>query len=424
MLDITFIRENKDLIELAAQKKHVEFDVNKLLSVDEKRRELLGSIEEKRAKQNEVSKRISDKSISSEERGFLINDMRDLKEELSKEEDELKKVMKKWRDLMLRVPNIPDVSVPEGKSDEENVEIKTWGDLPKFDFPPKNHVELMTSLDMVDLERGSKVHGFRGYFLKNDAVLLSWAIWNYAQQFFLKKNFQPFLPPTVVKKEYFYGTGHLPNDAEDLYKTQDDDYLAGTSEVPMMAYHADETLKKEDLPKRYLAFSPCYRREAGSYGKDTRGLYRVHEFYKLEQVILTEASHDESVRLHEEINRNVEEFIESLGLPYRQVLNCGGDLGLGQVKKYDIELWRPASETYGEISSASYFHDFQSRRFNIRYTDEEGKSRYVHSLNSTAVPTPRILIALLENYQNADGSITVPEVLREFLGKDTISKAN
>ena len=203
--------------------------------------------------------------------------------------------------------------------------------------------------------------------------------------------------PALVRKSNLFGTGHLPNDAEDVYHTQDEDYLAGTAEIATMGYYSDEVLDGKQLPVKFLSFSPCYRREAGSHGKDTKGLIRVHEFYKVEQVILCEASHEESVKWHEWLNKNTEEFIETLGIPYHTVINCGGDLGQGQVKKYDIELWVPMEEKYREISSASYFHDFQTRRFNIRYRDSEGKMQYTHSLNCTAIPTPRILVSLVEN---------------------------
>jgi seryl-tRNA synthetase len=239
---------------------------------------------------------------------------------------------------------------------------------------------------------------------------------------FLKKGFSPMIVPSLVKRENFVGSGYLPQAEEDLYKTQDGDYLAGTAEVATMGYHADEVLDAAKLPLKYLSFSPCFRREAGSHGKDVKGLIRVHEFFKLEQVILGEASQEASVKYHEELNRNTEEFIELLGIPYHTVANCGGDLGLGQVKKYDIELWVPLENKYREISSASYFHDFQTRRLNIRYRDAEGKMRYAHSLNSTAIPTPRILVSLVENYQQADGTIRVPEALQPYLGKKVISR--
>ena len=419
MLDINFIRENLDAVKAGARKKHIEVDLDKLIEFDDKRRALLQSIEEKRAKQNEVSKKVA--SASDSEKISLIAEMQKLKSELKKEEEEFKKVMQAWRELMLQVPNIPDISVPEGKDDEENVEVKTWGDPTKFDFEPKSHIDLMLDLDMVDFERGVKVAGFRGYFLKGDGAVLAWAVWQAAQKHFLEKGFEALQVPSLVRKETLMGTGYLPGGEDDLYKTQDDMYLAGTGEVATMAYFMDEVLAKEDLPKKFLAFSPCFRREAGSHGKDTKGLIRVHEFFKWEQVVLCEASHEESVRWHEWINRNTEEFVEKLGIPYRTVVNCGGDLGLGQVKKYDIELWVPSENKYREISSASYFHDFQTRRLNIRYKDGD-KLRFVHSLNSTAAPTPRFLVSIVENNQQADGSIKIPEILQPFMGKDVIKK--
>jgi len=421
MLDIKFIRENADLVTLAATKKKIRFDVRELLAVDEKRVELSREVDHLREEQNRVTKTVSE-TQDEDKRAELIRHMREHKERLSTKETELKELVKEWQALMLQVPNIPDVSVPDGDSDADNRPIKEWGTKASFDFPAKDHVELMTSLRMVDFERGVKVHGFRGYFLTGAGSDLSWAIWNYAREFFGAKGFVPVIAPAIVRKEHFYGTGHLPGDAEDIYKTQDDDYMTGTAEVPLMGYHAQEVIDAKEFPIKYLGFTPCYRREAGSYGKDTRGLIRVHEFYKLEQVILCEASHEESVRLHDWLNRNTEEFIESLGIPYRTVVNCGGDLGQGQVKKYDIELWVPGEETYREISSASYFHDFQTRRFNIRYKDSEGKLKFAHSLNCTAIPTPRILVSLIENFQQADGTIRIPEALQKYMGgKEFIS---
>jgi seryl-tRNA synthetase len=419
MLDIKFIRENLDIVKMAATKKHITVDLDRLMSVDDSRRELMSSVELKKAEQNRVSADI----VGAQEpvvKQQLITEMQDLKAEIQAEEEKLKPVMQEWQELMLQVPNIPDMSVPDGDSDADNVEIKTWGEKPKFSFEPKDHVDIMTNLKMVDFERGTKVHGFRGYYLQGDGARLSWAIWNYANDFFGAKGFNPLLVPAIVRKSNLYGTGHLPNDADDVYKTQDDDYLIGTSEVSTMGYYADEVLDANLFPIKHLSFSPCFRREAGSHGKDTRGLIRVHEFYKVEQVIICEASHVESVKFHEELNRNTEEFIESLGIPYRTVLNCGADIGQGQVKKYDIELWVPLEQKYREISSASYFHDFQTRRFNIRYKDAEGKMRYAHSLNCTAAPTPRILVSLIENFQLADGTVKVPEVLHRYMGKEVI----
>jgi seryl-tRNA synthetase len=419
MLDIKFIRENVDIVKMAATKKKITIDIDRLIVVDDMRREIMQRLEAKRAEQKKASDVIPT-TTDAVVRQQLINDMQVLKADIQTDEEALKPVMEEWHGLMLQVPNIPDMTVPDGNSDADNEEIKTWGEKTTFSFEAKDHVELMLKHNMVDFERGGKVHGFRGYYLLGDGARLSWAIWNYANDFFQQKGFVPVLPPAVVRKANLYGTGHLPNDADDVYRTQDEDYLIGTAEVSVMGYHADEILEKDQFPIKYLGFSPCFRREAGSHGKDTRGLIRVHEFYKLEQVVLCEASHEESVRLHEEINRNTEEFIESLNIPYHTVVNCGGDLGQGQVKKYDIELWVPGEKTYREISSASYFHDFQTRRFNIRYRDEAGKVRYAHSLNCTAIPTPRILVSLVENFQQADGTIKIPPVLRPYFGKEQI----
>lgn len=420
MLDIKFIRENKDLVKAGAAKKHQEVDIDGLLDLDEKRLDLMSKVENLRSEQNRASVTMGG-TLSPEARTQIIEEMKMVKEELSEKEEQLKEILKEWQKAMLLVPNIPDISVPEGAGEEENKEIKKWGEETKFDFEPKDHIEIMTTLKILDLERGVKVHGFRGYYLLGDAVNLCFAIWNYALEFFGNKGFSPVIPPAIVKKSNFYGTGHLPADVEDYYVTQDDDGLIATAEIPLMGLHSDEILSIDELPKKYLGFSPSFRREAGSHSKDVKGLIRVNEFYKFEQLILCEASHDLSVKFHEELNRNTEEFIESLGIPYRTIVNCGGDLGRGHVKMYDIELWVPKEGKYREISSASYFHDFQCRRCNIRYKDEEGKTRYAHSLNATAIPTPRILVSLVENFQQADGTIKIPEVLQKYFGKDIIS---
>lgn len=415
MLDIKFIRENKDIVQAGAKKKKVEVDIDKLITLDDERLKVLKEVEDLRAEVNKVSNDISrhqDEALKTQ----LIQEMQGVKEDIKAKEEKLKKIMEEWQVMMLQVPNVPDISVPEGSTDADNQEIKVWGDKPNFDFEPKDHIEIMNKLKMVDFERGTKVHGFRGYFLINDGVRLSFAIWNYAMDFFSSRGFSPVIPPMIVRKQNLYGTGHLPGDIEDYYMTQDGDALVGTSEVPIMGMHAGEILDKKNLPLKYLGFSPCYRREAGSHGKDVKGLIRVHEFYKLEQVILCEANHETSVKFHEELNKNTEEFLESLGIPYHTVINCGGDLGLGQVKKYDIELWVPKENTYREIASASYFHDFQTRRFGIRYKDEEGKMQYAHSLNETAIATPRILVSLIENFQQADGRVLIPEVLQKYMG--------
>ncbi len=417
MLDIKFIRENPDLIKEAVRKKHLSFNVDELIALDVKRLEALAVFETARAEQNTLSDKIPQADPST--RQAMIEALKPLKERVQTAEEEVKKIMRDWQALMLQVPNVPDISVPEGVSDEENVEHKIWGDRPVFDFEPKDHVALMEARDLVDFERGTKVAGFRGYFLKNDAVLLQFALWQYFMQALVAKGYSPISVPSLVNRQTLLGTGYLPQGEEDLYKTQDDSYLAGTGEVATMSYFADEVLSHTDLPKKFIAFSPCFRREAGSHGKDVKGLIRVHEFFKLEQVVLCEASHETSVAFHEELTANVEELLQSLGLHYHVVVNCGGDLGLGQVKKYDIEVWMPSQQKFRETHSSSYFHDFQTRRLNIRYKDEAGKTRYVHSLNNTLVATPsRIIPAIIENFQQADGRIKVPEVLQPYIGKE------
>lgn len=420
MLDIKFIRENPDLVKDAIIKKNVELDLDELLKTDELRLEKLSLVETLRAEQNAVSDKIPQSNDA--DRSALIEQMKLLKEDLKKREEELSDVMKNWHKLMLFVPNVPDPAAPIGKSDADNVVVDTWGEKPAFDFEPKDHIEIMTNLGMVDFERGTKVHGFRGYFLTGDGVRLCFAIWNYAMDFWTNKGFNPIIPPINTRREALLGCGFIPQGEADIYKAQDESYFVGTSEVPLMGMYMNEILYKSQLPIKMLGFSPCYRLEAGSHAKDVKGLIRVHEFYKFEQVILCEASHAESVAQHAAIQQNTEEFIQSLGIPYHVVDACTGDMGLGKVRMYDIELWVPKESTYREISSASYFHDFQTRRLNIRYKDPEGKMRFAHSLNCTAIPTPRILVSMVENFQQADGTIKVPEALRKYLGKDFIGK--
>ena len=421
MLDIKFIRENKDIVALGAKKKHIDIDIDKLLAVDDKRRELQQLVDQKRSEQNIASDAIAS-AKNDDEKKEIIARMQAVKETLRLTEESMQEVMKEWRSMMVMVPNVPDMSVPDGDSDADNQEIRVWGELPKFDFEPKTHSELLLANDMADYERGAKVAGFRGYFLKGDGARLVWALQRFVEDRFSKKDFTPMIVPSMVRREPFVGTGYLPQSEEDLYKTQDGEYLAGTAEVASMGYYMEEILDKKNLPIKFFAFSPCFRREAGSHGKDTKGIFRIHEFVKYEQVVLCEASHEESVKIHEELTANSENLLQELKLPYRVVVNCGGDLGLGQVKKYDIEAWMPSEKKYRETHSSSYFHDFQTRRLNIRYRDEGGTVRYVHSLNNTALAMPRILCQIVENGQRADGSITIPDVLRGYMGKDAIEK--
>ena len=420
MLDIHFIRENTDLIKAGAEKKHIKVDVDRLIAVDDERKTLRQEIDEKKAEQNRASQRIA--LASGEDRTKQIESMRFVKDSLSEVEEKYAKVMEEWQKLMLEIPNIPDITVPEGDSDKQNQEVKKWGEPTRFIFTPKDHVELMTRAGMADFERGAKVAGFRGYFLKGDGALLQFGLMQFLSQHFMhkKRDFVPMVVPSLVRREGFMGTGYLPQSEEDLYKTQDAEYLAGTGEVATMAYYMDEVIERYNMPLKFFAFSPCFRREVGAHGKDTKGLVRVHEFYKFEQVVLCEASHETSVTIHEELTRNAEEILELLKIPYHVVVNCGGDLGLGQVKKYDIECWMPGENKYRETHSSSYFHDFQTRRLNIRYRDADGTLKFAHSLNNTALAMPRFLAVIVENYQQRDGTIKVPEVLVPYVGKEVL----
>jgi seryl-tRNA synthetase len=421
MLDIKFIRENKDIVAAGAKKKHMDVDLERLLTLDDQRRALQVKIDERRAEQNVASEQIA--KAAAQEREALIGRMQNVKDTLKLEEESMQDILKEWRALMLTIPNVPDISVPEGESDADNKEVRTWGELPKFDFEPKSHVELMLDNDMADFERGTKVAGFRGYFLCGNGARLVWALERFVQDRFMNtEGFTPMIVPSLVRREPFIGTGYLPQSEEDLYKTQDGEYLAGTAEVATMGMYMGEILDAKELPIKFFSYSPCFRREAGSHGKDTKGVFRIHEFVKYEQVVLAEASHEESVKWHEELTANSEKLLQELQVPYRVVVNCGGDLGLGQVKKYDIEAWMPSEQRYRETHSSSYFHDFQTRRLNIRYRDDTGVVRYAHSLNNTALALPRILCQIVENNQQQNGSIHIPDVLRGYMGTDVIEK--
>lgn len=414
MLDIKFIRENPELIKEAVRKKMIDFDVDRLLQLDQKRKELMLVVEELNKIKNQANKEIQ-QAKDEEARKSIIAQMQELDRNSDDKSQEFKKIDEEFQQLMLLVPNVPDESVPEGKCDADNVEVKTWGKIPQFKFTPKDHIQLMKDLDLADFDRGAKVSGFRGYFLKKEGLMLCMAIWQYALDILIKKGFAPMGAPSIVKQEAMTGTGYLPQAKDEVYATTDGMYLVGTSEVPLMSYHADEVLNETDLPIKYAGFSPCFRTEVGSYGKDTQGIFRVHEFMKIEQVVLCKNDKQESVKLHEEITKNAEEILQGLGLPYHVVVNCTGDLGLGQVKKYDIECWVPSQGKYRETHSASYFFDFQTRRLNIRYKNKEGKMEFAHSLNNTGIATPRVLMPLLENNQQADGSIKIPKALHKYL---------
>jgi seryl-tRNA synthetase len=416
MLDIKFIKDNLELCKTAAVNKNRVVAWDRLLELDDKRRELIASSDKVRSDRNKANMgNMGDEK--AREAG------RELKSKLKKIEDELREIELEFNNVMLTIPNVPDKSVPIGKDDKGNVEIKTWGKLPEFDFPVKDHIELGKNLDLIDLDRGAKVGGSRAYFLKNEGAQMEFAVLFYTFQKLIKKGYTPLIAPSLVKEFTLFGNGQFPWGREEVYHLEkDDQYLAGTAEVPVTAYFADEVLAESDLPKKFVAFSPCFRREAGSYGKDTRGVYRLHQFSKIEQVIISTNDMNTSFTLHEELLANAEEILRDLELPYRVLLMCSGDMGEPQVKKYDIETWMPGRSAYGETMSNSVMGDFQARRLKIRYKGKDGKTYFCHTLNNTAIASPRILIAILENYQQKDGTIRVPNVLQPYIGKDVIKR--
>ncbi len=412
MLSLDFIRQNKERVLKAAKNKNREIELDKILSLDDKRRELIQKVQNLREERNVLAKK--GKPIDAS-RG------KEIKEILKRLEEELKKIETEISQLISYIPNVPLDEVPKGKDSTSNVELRKWGKIPKFDFTPQSHIELGESLDLIDLERGSKVSGFRGYFLKNEAAFLHLALLFYVFQKLIKKGYTPIVAPAIVKGFTLFGSGQFPWGEQEVYKLNDEDaYLAGTAEVPVTAYHSSEILQEKDLPKKYVAFSPCFRREAGAYGKDTKGLYRLHEFWKIEQVIIGKNDLQEARKLHEELQKNCEEILQDLELPYRVLLMCTGDMGEPQIIKYDTETWMPSRNGYGETMSNSIMGDFQTRRLKIKYRNAKGETHYCYSFNNTALASPRILIAILENYQQKDGSAAIPKVLQQLIGFDTI----
>ncbi len=421
MLDIKYIRENLEKVKKAARDKNRRVELDRLLELDTQRRSLIQKIEEKRKIRNQESK-INLSTQAGNQEFKKREEGKKLKEEIRKLEEELRIVEEEYHKLMLLVPNVPDESVPVGKDEKGNQEIKRWGEIPRFSFRSLDHITLAKNLDLVDFERGVKVAGSRSYFLKNEGALLELAVLIYTFQKLVKKGYTPLIAPSLIKEFCLLGCGQLPWGKDDVYYLEKDDlYLSGTAEQPVTSYFANEILKEKDLPKKFVAFSPCFRREAGSYGKDVKGLYRLHQFNKVEQVIITTNDYHNSLKLHQELLHNAEEVLQDLKLPYRVVLMCTGEMGEPQVKKYDLETWMPSRNAYGETMSNSFMGDFQSRRLNIRYRTKDGMIKYVHTLNNTAVASPRILIAILENYQQKNGTISIPEVLRNLVGCDYIS---
>ncbi len=419
MLDINYIRENADTLKTAIA--HKQFDpklVDRLLEVDDRRRALIKEVEGLRRQGNEniggLKGKPSEEQIA---RGKAI------KQKLQEVEPKLSEVEKEYLELMYQIPNPSADDVPLGKDESGNVEVKKWGTIPAFDFPVLPHEDLAENLDLLDNKRAVRIAGSRAFYTKNDLVLLEYGLLMYALKMMIGEGYTPMTVPWMVNDEAMWGTGYFPWGQEDHYKTQDGQSLIGTSEVSLTAFYKDEVLNESDLPVRMVGISPCYRREVGSYGKDTKGIFRVHQFNKVEQVVYTVANEDETRKMHDAMLGHTEKLLQDLLLPYHVLLMCTGDMGAGQRRKYDVEVWFPSQNAYRETHSDSYFNDFQSRRLNIRYRAKDGTQKYVYTLNNTVVATPRILGAILENYQQADGSVKVPDVLVPFVGKDVIKLA-
>lgn len=424
MIDIKFITENPGLVKRGVARKHGKADIDEIVKLYKERNERMQRFEALRARQNDQSRSIAT-AQSKIEKDKMLKEMKRVKEEIKTLEPEIQNLEDQIDALAIFVPNSPLDSVPDG-TEADNKPSKTHGKKPKFNFEPKDHIELGKNLDIIDLERGTRTSGTRFYYLKNEAVLLEFALVQHILHKLISKGFQPVIPPVLVKEEAMFATGFFPADKNEIYHVNpkseknpenDDMFLVGTSEVPLTMLHYTEILPEEKLPIRYVGFSTCFRREAGSYGKDTAGIIRVHQFDKIEMFSFCHP--DKSEEEHELIRSIEEEIMQELGFHYQVVNICAGDLGAPAAKKYDIEVWIPTQGKFRELTSCSNCTNFQARRSKIRYKTKEGKNEYVHTLNGTACAMTRTLVAILENYQNADGSVSIPEILQPYLGGRT-----
>ncbi len=422
MLDIKVLRDNPDAVRAGALKKRMPdraAAVDRALAIDAELRALTPKLDALRAEQKKAGGQIG--KLSAEERTRHLEQQKVLKSEILGLEERDKQLRADLEVQMALVPNLPDPEVPEGKDDSENIEVKKWGELPRFDFAPRPHYDLAEAQGWVDFARAADMAGSRNYILFGDLALLHDAVLRFAVELMVQRGFVPVDPPLLVRDAAMYGTGFYPGGEEQTYRVEKDGLnLIGTAEVPVTSLHGGEMLAASDLPKKYVARSACFRREAGTHGKDTRGLYRVHQFQKVEQVIVDVADKARSIEHHHAIVRNAEDLLAAFELPYRIVAVCGGDLGVPQAMKYDIETWMPSRGergSYSETHSASRFYDYQARRLSLRYRPEDGgKPLFCHTLNNTVAASPRILIPLLENHQLGDGTIRVPKALQPLLG--------
>jgi len=414
MLDIKFIRENPDKVKEACKNKQVKVDIDRLLEVDKKRRETLQALEDMLAQKNRASKIIS-QTKDEKEKQKLILEMRELDTNSDRLTKALKELEEEFNNLMLQIPNLPFDDVPVGKDERENVVLRKWGEPIKFDFPPKDYLEIAENLDLIDVKRAAKVSGTRFGYLKNEAALIKFTLRDLASETLIKEGFIPVDPPVMIKPEMMQGMGYVERGGGEIYYLRDDPLcLVGTSEQSLGTMHANEIFKEKDLPKRFFAFTPCFRREAGSYGRDTKGIFRVHQFDKIEMFSFCQP--EKSKEEHQFFLKMEEKLMQLLKIPYRVIQMCTGDLGDPAASKYDIEAWIPSEGKYRETHSTSNCTDFQARRLNIRYRDKDGKLNFLHTINGTAFAIGRTIIAIIENYQQKDGSIKIPEVLQKYLG--------
>ncbi len=414
MIDIKLIRETPEAYKTACQEKGYTVDIDALLAMDESLRQARQDAQEGKTLQNQAGKEIA--QLPKEEKPAAIAKMAALKQQVKDASELVEELEPQLRALLLRVVQIPHPDAPRGRDDADNVEIRRVGEIPTFDFELKDHVALGEALDIIDLPRAVKLAGSRNFILKGAGAMLHQAILRFSMDHMLAKKYTPMTVPVLVNESVMEGTGYFPLGRDQAYLCErDEQALVGTAEVSVTAYHSDEILSEADLPKRYVAMSTCFRREAGAAGKDTHGLYRIHYFDKVEQVILCQANAGVSEDMHNEIMTNAEEVLQALNLPYRVLEVCTGDMGQGKVRMYDIETWMPSRDSYGETHSASRFHDFQARRLNLRYRDAEGKIHFAHTLNNTVIASPRILIPLLELNQNPDGTINIPAPLQPYM---------
>jgi seryl-tRNA synthetase len=412
MLDLKALRDDPARFRKSLARRGAADAVEAVLQLDARLRELKTRVEEQRAEQNRASKEIG--RASADERQAKIDAMQAVAAELKELEPQLQQVQDELDQLLLRIPNLPDDSVPDGKDDEDNVLIRHEGEPTEFGFEPKDHIDLGGPLKLLDIERAARTSGSRFVYLTGPGVWLEFALVRYALEVLAGKGFTPVIPPVLVREEAMYGTGFLPTDESQIYATRDDDlYLVGTSEVPLASFHQDEILDADGLPIRYAGFSTCFRREAGTHGKDTRGMFRVHQFDKVEMFSFSDpgSSWDE----HEFLVSIEEEIVQGLGIPYRLMNVCTGELGASAAKKVDLEAWFPGQQRYRELTSCSNCTDYQARRLGVRARVAEGDNRPVHTLNGTACAVGRTIIAVVENHQREDGSVELPEVLHPYL---------